>query len=176
MLYMLSSIYVIYIGIYLTYCSNYIIVAPRRSKFKGRLAHVSRSSRECSRWDTPVEAVFVGSLGDLTSAEYLAKAQNLDPKERFSAFRGDLKCYAYSQRSCTCGGRIEINRAGKAVCSLCQTIFNDGGNTYDKDGNSLVKTVKKYSDHRPDDIIIKKKGLSQSAIDVRYSRMKRACK
>lgn len=126
-------------------------MAVQLSKYRGRAAHVGRSSRQNSAWDTPIEAIYETVQGNVTKSQYLAARQRASTKERFSMVLGNLTDSVFTRRSCSCGGDIRYGKDGKAVCTnpSCSTIFNDGGNT-----DGLIKVTKFYSHSNRTDISV----------------------
>jgi hypothetical protein len=74
-------------------------------------------------------------------SEFRSKFNNSDSETRFSMVKLYYDGSRFSRKSCVCGGKIEICRDGRAVCELCNTVFNDGGNT-----EGLIKVTNHYSD------------------------------
>ena len=118
-------------------------MAAKRSRFRGRTARITRSSRQDSNWDSEPEAIYSTSQGAMTRRQYLAARQRSDVKSQFSMYLGEAKDTVYSRRDCTCGGRILYLPDGKAVCQNphCSTVFNDGGNT-----EGLVQVTRIFGD------------------------------
>ena len=123
-------------------------MAAKKSRFRGRTARITRSSRQDSNWDSEPEVIYSTSQGAMTRRQYLAARQRSDVKSQFSMYLGEAKDTVYSRRDCTCGGRILYLPDGKAVCQNphCSTVFNDGGNTEDEEGNSLVRVTRIFGD------------------------------
>lgn len=86
-------------------------------------------------------------------SDFRAKFNNSTPEDKFSMVKIKISNSRFSRRSCACGGAIQILPDGRAVCKLCSTVFNDGGNTKDENGNSLLKTTFHYPDGTIKEII-----------------------
>jgi hypothetical protein len=113
---------------------------------QGRMARAEPSSRKGQYYDSNIEAVFHTDLGDITAREYRAKLDRKDSVERFSFVRkNNLVDSKFSRKSCTCGGKINIQADGKAICnnSSCSTVFNDGGNI-----EGMIQVNEKYDSGR----------------------------
>ena len=111
----------------------------------GRLAHEGHKSKVGMSWDTEIEPVYSGinGDGDLTPRIILRQRQRMDAAANFDTCKGNPKCMVFSVKSCVCGGTIEFHADNKAICSNCQTVFNDGGNI-----EGCVITTQNYSDGR----------------------------
>jgi len=110
---------------------------------------IGSSSKVGQSYDSEIEGVYEGSLGELTDREFKAKFSNSDHSTRFAMDKGIPKCMRFRRTSCACGGKILIESDGKAVCDLCKTIFNDGGNV-----EGLRKVTSIYSDGRKEEAVL----------------------
>ena len=118
-------------------------------KPRGRVAHEGHKSKVGMSWDTEILPVFKSSIGDVTIPEFRSKFQKAPKDEQFSMYIGEPLTSRYGRKTCACGGKINLKGDGFAVCSLCDTIFNGGGNT-----DNLLITTYKYDDGRPDVVVM----------------------
>jgi hypothetical protein len=108
-------------------------MAAKLSKYRGRSAHSTRSSRQGASWDSTHQAVYDTPKGRITKTQYFnirqrtAEGKGVPSKLAL----GDKVDTVYTHRECICGGVIQHLPDEKAVCSNphCSTVFNDGGNT-----------------------------------------------
>ena len=107
------------------------------------MARAEASNREAQIYDSQIEPVFRGPLGDLTARDFKELYNNSDPSTRFDLDHGRPLCMKFSRKSCRCGGEIKIHSDGRAVCRKCSTIFNDGGNI-----EGCLVITDHYSDRR----------------------------
>lgn len=117
---------------------------------QGRMARPEASSRKGQFYDSPIEPVYNTTLGELSVLDFKKKLNTLDSETKFSSVKETPSCMRFSRKSCACGGKIQTHGDGRAVCNnpQCSTVFNDGGNTTDEHGKSLLKVTIHYSDGR----------------------------
>jgi hypothetical protein len=108
------------------------------------MARAEASSREAQIYDSQIEPVFRGPLGDLTARDFKTLYNHSDPSSRFDLDPGRPQCMKFSRKSCACGGKIQIRSDGRAVCRNCNIVFNDGGNI-----EGCLVITDHYSDRRP---------------------------
>lgn len=114
------------------------------------MARPEASSGKGQYYDSPIEPVYKTTVGELTVLDFKKKLSTLDSETKFSTVKEKPSCMRFSRKSCSCGGQIYIHGDGRAFCNNpdCSTVFNDGGNILDEDGNPLLRVTNRYSDGR----------------------------